>query len=150
MNTLKTKVADKFRKIRENSKLFEDIQKTPRFKPKEFNLLLECTATQRDFREFLITRGVPDLCVYVDFSIQCHRLNGITDPSEMIVKIEHLYDAHIRNRAMDKLDLNDFGMSKRQIDQKLERRQFGPNIFDPAVQQCANRLTTALKIFYRT
>ena len=119
----------------------------PHFEPEEFNILLQSEAAQRDFREFLVSQGVPDLCAYVDFSVAAYALRHQDGPIRER-EIRRLYDAHIRTRAYEKIDLNDFGIAKKKIEEKIKKGSFTPDIFDTAVQQCAYRLTNALEVFF--
>ena len=141
-----TKITEKIQKMIEKT-IEENRVPVPHFEPEEFNILLQSEAAQRDFREFLVSQGVPDLCAYVDFSVNAYALRHLDGPSRER-EIRRLYDAHIRTRAYEKIDLNDFGIAKKKIEEKIKKGHFTPDIFDTAVQQCAYRLTNALEVFF--
>ena len=153
LNNFCTKLSEKIRKMIENG--LSDIRSSqeknpppvPHFEPDEFNVLLKSDECQRDFREFLVSSGVPDLCAYVNFSVQAYALRHLDGPIRER-EIRRLYDAHIRTRANEKIDLNDFGMAKKKIEAKIKKGSFTSDIFDTAVQQCAHRLTHALQYFF--
>ena len=141
-----TKITEKIQKMIEKT-IEENRVPLPHFEPEEFNILLQSEAAQRDFREFLVSSGVPDLCAYVNFSVQAYALRHLDGPIRER-EIRRLYDAHIRTRANEKIDLNDFGMAKKKIEEKIKKGSFTSDIFDTAVQQCAHRLTNALQYFF--
>ena len=141
-----TKITEKIQKMIEKT-IEENRVPLPHFEPEEFNILLQSEAAQRDFREFLVSSGVPDLCAYVNFCVQAYALRHLDGPIRER-EIRRLYDAHIRTRANEKIDLNDFGMAKKKIEEKIKKGSFTSDIFDTAVQQCAHRLTHALQYFF--
>ena len=133
-----SKISEKIHKIIERI-IEENRIALPHFEPEEFSFLLQSEPAQRDFREFLVSNGVPDLCAYINFSVQAYALRNLDGPIRER-EIRRLYDAHIRTRAYEKIDMNDFGLDQKKIEEKIKNGNFSSDIFVTAVQQCAHKL----------
>ena len=115
----------------------------------QFLYLLKNPDEQRDFREFLVSLGMPDLCAYVNFSARCFALQ--TDWLEAVDILrpiyEEIYETYIRRYANEKIDFDDFGKTKDRIEQNIRDCNFSPFIFKNAVWKCSKKLSGPLKIF---
>ena len=116
----------------------------------EYLLIVADAELQRDFREFLISTGVPDLLGYFDFVLSCHMLRHVENHEELLTKAKVIYQRYMRSYATEKIQLDDFGASKRQVECDLDNKQpISPFIFDSAALQAYRKLKQPLVHFMR-
>lgn len=107
--------------------------------------LFQSKDDQRDFREFLVIVGVPDLNSYVEFILQVQELQYQDENVEETILA--IYQQYLRPYATEKLQIG--WATKTKMDMRIKNKPICIQIFDEAAVICANKIYKSLLHFYQ-